>query len=39
MEEIARVYGYENFHRICRGKPPLREADPALLWQSRVKIF
>ncbi|MEK7452409.1 MAG: hypothetical protein AAB664_03650, partial [Patescibacteria group bacterium] len=38
MEEIARVYGYEKFpSHLPSGEPPLREADPALLWQSRVK--
>ena len=38
VEEIARVYGYEKFpSHLPTGEPPLREADPALLWQSRVK--
>ena len=38
VEEIARVYGYEKFpSHLPTGEPPLVEANPALLWQSRVK--
>lgn len=38
VEEIARVYGYDNFpSRLPTGQLPKATEDPGLVWQRRVK--